>query len=267
MFLNSKYPFDSSIKHHLIIAIGLAIWIFVFLYFTEPLDVSEFYDFEKLIYLPLYGLLGAFCYLIFLPIQQYLHLKNGKNWYVKTEILFLLTFISICILASRTFYLFVVVPGEPNPYTLWYYIKDILFPAFLTILPIIIFGRYAFGKYKHKKIEAKKVEISGEGNYEGLRLFLNDLICIQSSDNYIEVYYLSGSDVRKTLIRNKLSSIDDEFAELLRVHRSYIINPYHFKQWKTEKGKLFAELTSSIFIPISNTYKNDVKSVLNYTTE
>jgi len=68
--LNKKYPFDSSIKHHFIIAFGLAIWIFLFLYFTEPLDVSELTNSEQLIYLPLYGLLGAFCYVLFLPIQH-----------------------------------------------------------------------------------------------------------------------------------------------------------------------------------------------------
>ncbi|WP_236548018.1 LytTR family transcriptional regulator DNA-binding domain-containing protein [Polaribacter septentrionalilitoris] len=265
--LNTKYPFDSSLKHHIIIALGLALWIFIFLYFTEPLDVNEFRDTEKLIYLPLYGLLGAFCYVLFLPLQSYLFHKNDKNWFVKTELLFFLIFSSVSILAARLFYLYVIVPGEPNPYTLWYHLKSIIFPALLTILPIVIFGRFAFGKYKNKKIDEQKIEIKGKGNYEGLRVLLNDLICIQSSDNYIEVFYVSGKDVKKTLIRNKLSKVAAEFSDLLRVHRSYIINPYHFKQWKTEKGKLFAELSSSIFIPISNTYKNEVKSVLNSTTE
>ena len=265
--LQHKYPFDSSIKHHIIIALGLALWIFIFLYFTEPLDVNEFGDTEKLIYMPLYGLLGAFCYLLFLPIQNYLYKKNEQHWFVKTELLFFLIFIIVSIVAARLFYLYVIVPGEPYPYTLWYHLTSVIFPALLTILPIVIFGRFAFGKYKNKKIQDQKIEIKGEGNYEGLRILLNDLICIQSSDNYIEVFYISGNDVKKTLIRNKLSKIADDFPELLRTHRSYIINPYHFKQWKTEKGKLFAELSSSIFVPISNTYKNEVKTVLNSTTE
>ena len=132
---------------------------------------------------------------------------------------------------------------------------------------MIIFGRYAFGKYKKKKIEAQKIEIKGEGSYEGLRLFLNDLICIQSSDNYIEVFYLSGNQLKKSLIRNKLSVIADEFPELLRTHRSFIINPFHFLQWKTEKGKLFVLLFHHIEVPVSKTYQNEVKTVLNSTTE
>ena len=148
--MNKKYPFDSSIKHHFIIAFSLAIWIFIFLFFTEPLDVNEFGDSEKLIYLPLYGLLGAFCYLIFLPFQQYLYLKNDKNWFVKTQIFFFLIFVFVSALMARLFYLFVIVPDEPNPYPLNYHLKKVIIPAFLTILPIIIFGRYAFGKYKNK---------------------------------------------------------------------------------------------------------------------
>lgn len=156
--------------------------------------------------------------------------------------------------------------NERNPYGLWYMLTSIFIPAVATILPIIIFGRFAFGKYKDKKIEAKKIEIKGEGNYEGLRLHFNDVICIQSSDNYIEVFYLNGKETKKTLIRNKLSVIADEFPELLRTHRSYLINPFHFLQWKTEKSKLFAVLFHHIEVPISRTYQNNVKIVLNSTT-
>lgn len=157
--------------------------------------------------------------------------------------------------------------NENNPYELWYMLQRIFLPAIATILPIIIFGRFAFGKYKDKQIEAKKIEIKGEGNYEGLRLFLNDIISIQSSDNYIEVFYVNGKELSKTLIRNKLSVIANEFPELLRTHRSYLINPYHFLQWKTEKSKLFVILFHHIEVPVSRTYQSNVKSLLNSTTE
>ena len=265
--MNNKYPFDPSIKHHIIIALGLAIWIFVFLFFTEPFDVNVFTDSEKLIYLPLYGLLGAICYLLFLPIQSLLFKKNDKNWFVKTEILFFLIFIIIGIVATRLFYLYVIVPGEKYPHDLSYQLRTVILPVYATILPIIIFGRFAFGKYRNKKTEAQKIEIKGEGNYEGLRLLLNDVICIQSSDNYVEVFYQSGNDVKKSLIRNKLSVVADDFPELLRTHRSYIINPYHFLQWTTENSKLFVVLFRHIEVPVSRTYQNDVKAVLNSATE
>lgn len=156
--------------------------------------------------------------------------------------------------------------NDRNPYDLWYMLKSIYLPAIITILPIIIIGRYGFGKYKHKKLEAQKIEIKGEGNYEGLRLLLNELISIQSSDNYIEVYYISGNALKKTLIRNKLSVIDEEFSELLRTHRSFLINPFHFQTWKTEKGKHNIILSHNIEVPISKTYLETVKATLNFAT-
>ncbi|WP_336129068.1 LytTR family DNA-binding domain-containing protein [Mesoflavibacter sp. CH_XMU1422-2] len=261
-----KYPFDPKLKHHVIIGLLLAIWIFVFLYFTEPLDVDEFGDTEKLIYLPGYGIIGGISYLLFLPLQYKILPYKIKKWTIAKEIVFLLTYTIITLTFVRLYYLYVIMVGIPSPYTLGYMLKAILLPAAGTIIPIIIIARFAFGKYFEKQVEDQKIEIKGEGNFEGIRLHLNDLISIQSSDNYIEVLYLSGNELKKTLIRNKLSVIDETFDELIRTHRSYLVNPYHFQQWKTEKGKHFLILNHAIQIPISKTYLSSIKQRFNSAT-
>ncbi|MGB3607078.1 MAG: LytTR family DNA-binding domain-containing protein [Psychroserpens sp.] len=224
------------------------------------MDVSEFSDAEKLIYLPLYGLITGSCYLFFMPLQQMLLKKSGDHWKLKHELVFLLCFVLLSMTVARLFYLFVIVPYEPNPYSLGYHITSIFLPALSVILPILIVGRFAFGKYKDKTLEEQKIEIQGEGNYESLRLLLKDLICIQSSDNYVEVFYLDGTTLKKSLIRNTLSKVSEAFPELLRTHRSFMVNPYHFQSWKTEKGKHLLQLSQSIKIPISKTYLSDVKA-------
>ena len=264
--MKQYYPFDPKLKHHILIGLLLALWIFIFLYFTEPLDVNEFSAAEKLKFLPGYGLLGGFCYIIFLPIQSIIYFNQQKNWTILSEVLFLLSFCLVSISIARLYYLYAVVPNEPNPYTLGYMLRAIYLPALATILPIIIIARFAFGKYHEKRLEDSKIEIKGDGNYEGLRLQLNDLICVKSSDNYIEVLYLTGNELKKTLIRNKLSVIDETFEELIRTHRSYLVNPYHFQQWKTEKGKHSLLLTHTIEVPVSKTYLPAVKSVIQLTT-
>ena len=262
-----KYPFDASIRHHLLLGLALALWIFVFLYFTEPLDVNEFNNYEKLIYLPVYGLIGALCYVIMLPLQNYLYKRLEKQWSLKEEVLFNLAFIVFAFVLARTYYIHVIVYGESNPYSLWYYTTSIFLPAIVTILPIVLIGRWALGKYKNKRLEDAKIEIQGEGNYESLRLVFNDLICVQSSDNYVEVSFLDNNTLKKQLIRNKLSVIETSFPELLRTHRSFLINPYHFQSWKTENGKLGVIASNDIFIPISKTYAPAVKMALNSTTK
>lgn len=255
-----SYPFDPSIKHHLLISLGLALWIFIFLYATEPLDVNEFSDTDKLIYLPLYGLLGAVCYIICIPIHQ-LILRKKTQWTLLHELQFTAIFLVVAFVIARSFYLYVIVAGEPNPYSLWYYATSIYFPTVFTVFPIVILGRWAFGKYKNKRLEAQKIEIKGEGTYEGLRITWEDLIAIQSSDNYVEVSYLDQSQLKKQLIRNKLSVVEKDFPDLLRTHRSYLVNPTHFISWQQQKGKLSLLLSNDICVPVSKTYSLKVKSV------
>jgi len=168
---------------------------------------------------------------------------------------------------ARLVYLNLIVPNEPNPYTLTYFIGNLYLPAMLTILPIVVAGRWAFGKYKNKKMEDQKIEIEGEGAYEGLRLLWNDLISVKADDNYIEVSFLDGAVLKKQLIRNKLSVISEAFPELLRTHRSFLINPYHFWQWKTQGGKPFMTLSNGIEIPVSKTYTQQVKDRLQLATK
>lgn len=261
-----NYPFHPLLKSHLLLAAFLFTWIFTFLYLTEPLDVSELSNTEKLSYLPLYGLVGALAYLAMLPFQYWLLKRRNGNWLLWDEFLFFLVFFVVGFLLARFVYLYIIVSGELNPYSLGYYLFDLYVPAISIVLPIIIIGRWGMGKYHEKQLEDKKVEIKGEGNYEGLRLSLNDIICVKSDDNYIEVTYVSGTLVKKQLIRGKLSQIENDIDALLRTHRSFLINPHHFLQWKTEQGKTFIELNHAIFVPVSKTYATALKSHLNFTT-
>lgn len=261
-----KYPFDPSIKNHFLLALGLAVWVFAFLYFTEPLDVKELGDRQQLIYLPIYGIAAAMAYTAMLPVQKWLHKRSKKRWSLKNEIAFFLIFISCALILARSVYLYIVIVGEPNPYTLGYFIRSIFIPAALTIFPIVALGRWALGKYKNKQLEKQKIEIQGEGNYESLRILLDHLICVQSSDNYVEISFLDNGTLKKQLIRTKLSAVEKDHNELLRTHRSYLINPYHFITFKTVEGKQGLVLTSDIFTPISKTYATAVKEALNFTT-
>lgn len=254
-------------KHHVFVALGLAVWVFVFLYFTEPLDVSEFGAQEKLLYMPLYGIFTSLCYLATLPFQSWLYKKNSQKWSVSSELLQFLFLIVLGFIVTRSVYYYIVMEQHPNAYTLDYFATAIYLPGILTVFPIIAASRWSFGKYKDKKLEEQKIEIEGTGNYESIRLLLNDLICIQSSDNYVEITYKEEGEMKKQLIRNKLTEVELSRPELIRTHRSFLINPYHFKQWKTGNRKVNVVLTSDIEVPVSKTYQAAVETAVNSTTE
>ncbi|HBR54506.1 MAG TPA: LytTR family transcriptional regulator, partial [Flavobacteriaceae bacterium] len=102
-------------KHHIIIALGLALWVFLFLVLTEPLDTDVFSTTEKLTYLPLYGIAAALTYLLIVPLQYALLKWYQQRWTLLAEILFLTSIIFIGFLLARFVYLYFIVPDEPNP--------------------------------------------------------------------------------------------------------------------------------------------------------
>ena len=87
--MNKKYPFDPNIKHHLLIALVFAIWTFIFLFFTEPLEISVYNQHQKIVYLPLFAVFAAISYLIVLPLQKRIFQKNKQQWFIYNELIIL----------------------------------------------------------------------------------------------------------------------------------------------------------------------------------
>lgn len=117
--MNRTYPFDPSLKHHLLIAAGIAIWVFVLLYLTEPLDVNELTASEKLKYLPLYGLFASFCYACLLPLQQRLYSQAGQQWRLISEVSIILSLTLFAFIVTRLIYFYIVMDRHPNAYSIF----------------------------------------------------------------------------------------------------------------------------------------------------
>ncbi|RXG12351.1 LytTR family DNA-binding domain-containing protein [Leeuwenhoekiella aestuarii] len=264
--MKAKYPFDPVLKRHFIIAMGLFLWVFLFLFFSEPLDVGELRFKEKLIFLPTYSFVASLGYLVLLPLQSWLYAYHSQSWKLSSELLMLLAFSLLGLVLVRMVYLFVVVPFEPNPYTLSYFITAIYIPALLVVLPIVAVWRYGLGRYLEKREEEQKVTIAGSGNYEGFRLVWNQLIMVTSADNYVEVIYTEDNGIKKYLIRNTLSAVASDLPQLLRVHRSFLINPDQYKYVNSENGKFKITMIHDLQCPVSKTYLPEVKAALNFTT-
>lgn len=80
---------------------------------------------------------------------------------------------------------------------------------------------------KPKSKSAQSVTISSENNKQTIELTLNNLVCIKSDGNYVEVYYWKDGEIKHELIRNSLSKITNQLETyecMVRCHRSYLIN-------------------------------------------
>ncbi len=85
---------------------------------------------------------------------------------------------------------------------------------------------------------------------------LSNLYYIESSDNYVRVWYADNDGSMKSyMIRSKMKSIEANFigTSLMRCHRQYIVNMDKVKLLRKEKDKYEIELDNEKIPPISVT--------------
>ncbi len=70
------------------------------------------------------------------------------------------------------------------------------------------------------------VKIKDENDVMQLAIDLDELLFIQSTDNYVSVFFLKDSKVTKELVRTSLKKLENELknTSLVRCHRSYMVN-------------------------------------------
>jgi Response regulator of the LytR/AlgR family len=89
-----------------------------------------------------------------------------------------------------------------------------------------------------------------------------NLLYLEASDNYINIYYLNKGKLSKYLLRNSLKKMEALFrnTEIVRCHRSYMVNFEKVKVIRKEKEGLQLELDFPmvIDIPVSRTYVDRV---------
>lgn len=107
------------------------------------------------------------------------------------------------------------------------------------------------------------IQILDEKGEMRLSVRRENLVMIESADNYVCVHYLSDQKVKKTMVRNTLNRVAEHLkgTRIVRCHRSYMINLDHAQIFHRDKDGVFIELGIEGIpnIPISRTYAENVR--------
>jgi len=104
-----------------------------------------------------------------------------------------------------------------------------------------------------------------------ISIMQDNLLYIESADNYATIYYLNKSGRAHYLLRNSLRWMEENLVKdtpLVRCHRSYIVNMDRVKILKKERGGLMLELDASDTpdIPVSKTcYESFMRKFSHYS--
>jgi len=146
--------------------------------------------------------------------------------------------------------------------------------ALVLLLPYSVTWLYFSWQDKKEQIERLAEGQVLQGNTRDMIPFYDDksilkfyvkkesFLYLESEENYVSICYLNKDKVSKYLLRDTLKKMEENFAgtDIIRCHRSYMVNFEKVKVIRKDKDGLKLELDnpSVIDIPVSKTYVDNV---------
>jgi hypothetical protein len=148
------------------------------------------------------------------------------------------------------------------------------YTALVLLLPYSALWLYFSWRDKKEQIERMAEIRSSPSNTRDMMPFYDDkgilkfsvkkenLLYLESAENYVSICYLNKGKVSKYLLRDTLKKVEESFAgtDIIRCHRSYMVNFEKVKVIRRDKDGLKLELDNMTVsdIPVSKTYVNTV---------
>ncbi len=272
--------YQVDVKKELKLIFGVSLGLFLVILFLQPLNLSQLNPNNQILFFSGFGAIAF----ILLSVFQVILPKSSPRLFQKSiwEIDYgdMASFLNLILCAvAFTFYLRYVGKVDLT----FYVVFKLLILSFAPIgfLKVIYNNRrlkvqIEILREKIKDIPGKimdesdykdkKINLYSENRTDFLKLSLSELVIIKSADNYIEVIHKQGDTLQKSLLRNTLKSIENELkahSEIIRCHRTYIINSLHVEKVVKNYGGYKIQLKNyNEIIPLSRQYLLNVRESL-----
>ncbi|MBR9833312.1 LytTR family transcriptional regulator [bacterium] len=281
--LKAPYPTENSNSSNWKKSFLMSSFVFLFLYFFQPFGLNS-YPFGVLQLTLGYGLTClitmSFLNILLPSIFQNYFLEN--NWNVGKQIFWSIVNVACIGLANLLYSNFMEVANLSFGNLLLfegYTVALAFFPLLLFIFTNQKLLRNRFEKAAtaiNNKLKTTQTEeseqspqqiiLESENNTDSLIVSPDELIYIQSADNYIAVYYLKENKFSSILLRNTLKSIDSQlssFSQFFRCHKSYLVNLNKVIciSGNAQGFKLHLENTDER-VPVSRSHNTIIKELL-----
>jgi hypothetical protein len=274
---NQKMPSYIYSKQNIVyLILSTAFFALIFINLYKPFSSENWYpvsDFMFFVFSSLIILTGVLVVVISRVIlyrtgkRKAITIGNYAVWIV-LEIFFMSLFYTIYTLALN-----------PERDYLSSFKESTINTALVLLLPYTIVHLYLI--YRENKRQLEKIESAhaettlpqkiysfyDEKNELRLSVNRNNLLYIESADNYVLIWYLNKGSLTKFMLRNSMKAIEEQMAEthLLRCHRSYIVNFEQINVIRRQKDGIYVEFGMKDVpdIPISKKYSERV--ILKFT--
>jgi hypothetical protein len=270
-FLNNNFTLlDKKGDRYLLI---LVVFVFsvIFLNIFQPFNIARWYSDSGLIQflrLSSYGFVIAIVFLFTqFPLRKIFKINDFT---IKSYLLWLVIEIALINLV------YIFLYGNP----IGNFVNDLGFSLKYTLLSIWL--PYSFAilivYYKNqreeiaslksnanKPTEKRSIIFKDENDKIKFSVLSKDLLLLESTDNYVSVFYIIDNKVQRKLLRNSLKNMEGMLKEnaVIRCHRSFMVNPANVEFMQKEGKKLKIKLRHfDKTIPVSEKYSTPFLSFL-----
>jgi len=249
-----------------------AAFALVFINIYAPFGVETWYnvtDWELLLYSSFVILTGVLVVVLSRILMYWISKKISLNYWqyigwVLAEVFLMAVFYTLfekLILNDPRFFPLILKASIKNT-------------ALVILLPYSVLWLYF--SWREKKIQLLKLSegqplIDNSKNMipfhdeKGILRFsvkMENLLYLESADNYVNIYYLDKGKTSRYVLRNTIKRLEETLkgSEIIRCHRSYMVNFDKVKILRKDKEELLLELDVPIAIelPVSKTYIESV---------
>lgn len=283
--LLQPYPFNDTSIENPGRAIGLAFaqggFVALFLIIFQPFNINRWSDPNKIWYLIVFGLITTSCLLFikFGIVRLFPKFFNETDWTVGREIISVVLVLFLIALGNYLYAALTFMGG----FSFQNFISSLITVVLIGIFPIAfgVFSNYIIQLKKYQKpvtvrhvndqqTDQKPVTtmltLVAENEKDSIKILPEDLLYIESADNYSVVHFRKENRLEKEMLRSSLTRLEKQIdsATIVRCHRSFIVNLSKVNDVTgNAQGYKFHLQPTEIVIPVARKYSDLVDRISN----
>jgi hypothetical protein len=262
-FLNQNFSLLDKKENRYLLIFVVLIFSVIFLNVFEPFNIARWYSDSgiiKFLRLSSYGFVIAIVFLFTqFPLRKIFKVHEFK---IKSYLLWLVVEIALINLV------YIFLYGNPIGnfrndlvFSVKYTLMSIWLPYSFAILIVYYKNQRAeiesLKSNANKPVEKRQIIFKDENEKIKFSVLAKDLLLLESTDNYVSVFYILENKVQRKLLRNTLKNMEEMLKEnsIIRCHRSFMVNPAKVEFMEKNGKKLVLKIQQfDKTIPVSEKY-------------
>jgi LytTr DNA-binding domain len=240
-WLNKRYPQNILIKNPLVGSLIYFTFCILFTLIYRPLDVHQARNFNLGMTVAIYFIIVAIALFGIVKLLKLIrYFSDPDEWTILKEVLSIV--ISLTISGISIYLTGFLMENPEKRWNLATFFNSFLISFLVGIIPFMFFTlinyRYLFvtdiikfyntgNNRLSPEMTEELVRIGSQLKKEELEFYPSQLLYAESDGNYIVFHLNICNQIKKRIIRNTISNIEQQLSEipfLFRTHRAFIVN-------------------------------------------